>query len=154
MKLRVQGIPTDEVERLRNGGPDAHGQAPLERIAGGGRNPCRHCLGLIADGAPMLILAHRPFEAAQPYAETGPIFLHRDACARYEADSLPDWFHFLDPAAVRGYVAEGWIHYETGRVVRGPELTGACHEILAHDAVAYVHVRSKYGCFQCRVDRA
>ena len=30
----------------------------------------------------MLILAHRPFPEAQPYAETGPIFLCADPCER------------------------------------------------------------------------
>jgi hypothetical protein len=38
--------------------------------------------------------------------------------------------------------------------VRGPELADACRSILGDETIAYVHVRSKYNCFQCRVDRA
>jgi hypothetical protein len=38
--------------------------------------------------------------------------------------------------------------------VRGPEITAACRTILADPTVAYVHVRSKFNCFQCRIDRA
>jgi hypothetical protein len=34
------------------------------------------------------------------------------------------------------------------------ELADVCREILSDTTVAYVHVRSKYNCFQCRVDRA
>lgn len=154
MTLRIQGIPTPDVDRLRRGAPDANGQPALERTAEGVANPCRHCLGLIAEGDPKLVLAYRPFDRAQPYAEVGPIFLHRDACERYDGDTVPPWFDFMDPAIVRGYGADDWIRYETGEVVRGPEIAAACATILADVTVAYVHVRSKFNCFQCRVDRA
>lgn len=151
--MRVRGIETEVYERLRTGGADAHGQPALVRAAEGAANPCRHCLGLIASGEPKLIAAYRPFDAPQPYAETGPIFLHQSACARYDGSALPAWFAFLDPAAIRGYDADHWIRYDTGRIVRGGELTTACAAILADDGIAYVHIRSKFGCFQCRVDR-
>jgi hypothetical protein len=153
MKLRIQGIPTAEVEKLRTGSPDANGQPAQVRIAEGTSNPCRHCLGLIAPGDELLVLGYRPFASAQPYAETGPIFLHRAPCTRYDGSALPGWFAFLDPAAIRGYGANDWIRYETGQIVRGSELTAASEAILSDDAVAYVHIRSKFGCFQCRVER-
>ena len=154
MSLRIRGITTAEHDALRAGAPDANGQPALRRIAEGGANPCRHCLGLIANGEEKLVLGYRPFGAPQPYAETGPIFLHARACERFDAASPPGWFAFLDPAALRGYDADHWIRYETGRVVRGPEIVSSCEAILADASIAYVHVRSKYGCFQCRVDRA
>jgi len=152
--LRIRGIATDDVRRLRDGGPDANGQPPLVRVAEGVANPCRHCLGLIAEGDPKLVLAHRPFDRPQPYAEIGPIFLHQAPCDRYDGDAPPPWFAFMDPAIVRGYDGEDWIRYDTGDVVRGPEIADACRTILADPTVAYVHVRSKFNCFQCRVDRA
>ena len=153
MRLKIRGIASEEVDRIRRGAPDANGQPALTRIAEGVANPCRHCLGLIAEGDEKLVLAYRPFEALQPYAETGPIFLHKGSCARYDGDALPGWFAFLDPAIVRGYGGDDWIRYETGDVVRGAELARACRQILVDDAIAYVHIRSKYNCFQCRVDR-
>ena len=153
MTLRIAGISTDEVERFRRGEPDANGQPALRRVAEGGANPCRHCLGLIADGDEKLVLAYRPFAEPQPYAEIGPIFLHAEPCARYESAELPPWFPYLDPAIVRGYGDDHWIRYDTGNVVRGPEIEAACKLILADATVAYVHVRSKFNCFQCRVDR-
>lgn len=153
--MRVRGIPTEHFEYFRQGGADANAQAPVIARAEGGANPCRHCLQLIGDGELKLVLCYRPFEGApQPYAETGPIFLHQSACQRYEGDDLPAWFAFMDPAAIRGYGANDWIRYETGRVVSGRELGQAAESILQDANVAYVHVRSKFGCFQCRVDRA
>lgn len=152
--LRVIGIPSEHYEYLRAGGADANGQPPVVVKAEGSANPCRHCLGLIADGEPKLVLSYRPFEMAQPYAETGPIFLHQSACTWYERDELPRWFAFLDPAAIRGYGADDWIRYDTGRVVRGSELKEATASILADRSINYAHIRSKFGCFQCRVERA
>jgi Protein of unknown function (DUF1203) len=154
MGFMVRGIDTGLVEALRAGAPDAHGQPALRSVASGGANPCRHCLGLIADGDARLVLAHRPFERLQPYAESGPIFLHERSCERYVGDRLPAWFAYLQPALIRGYGHDDWIRYETGSVVAGSELAAACEAILARPEVAYVHIRSKFNCFQCRVDRA
>ena len=154
MRLKIQGIPTDEARRLRQGGLDAHGQPCVVRTAYGMMNPCRHCLNIIAEGRKKLVLAYRPFSTAQPYAETGPIFLHQEDCPHYESDSLPKWFDYLDPAIVRGYGEDDWIRYETGNVVRGKDLTEACRTILGEPTVAYVHIRSKFNCYQARVERA
>lgn len=153
MRLRIQGIDSEEFETLRAGGADANGQTPVRRSAEGGANPCRHCLGLIPEGEPLLVLGYRPFAEAQPYAETGPVFLHAERCPHYDSDQLPSWFTRLDPAAVRGYDSRDWIRYETGQIVRGGDIRAACATILANPEVAYVHVRSKFGCFQCRVER-
>lgn len=154
MKLKIQGIATGEVERLRRGGLDSNGQAALRRVAEGPANPCRHCMQLIAEGDEKLVLAWRPFEHAQPYAETGPVFLHAASCPRYDSDRMPDWFVFLEPAVVRGYDCQDWIRYDTGQVIPGADLDQVCRSILEDEAIAYVHVRSRFGCFQCRVDRA
>ena len=89
----------------------------------------------------------------QPYAETGQILLHATNCGRYEAGTSPAWFAHLAPALVRGYDAKDWIVYETGQVVPGQDVADACRAILAREDVAYVHIRSKFNCFQCRVER-
>jgi hypothetical protein len=154
LRLAVRGIPTADARALRAGGPDAHGQPPLSIVAEGLANPCRHCLQLIAEGDRKLVLAYRPFGAPQPYAETGPIFLHAADCPRYDAHELPAWFAFLSPALVRGYDARDWIVYETGQVVPGAALADTCRALLAREDVAYVHIRSKFNCFQCSVERA
>lgn len=154
MKLLVQGLPSEHAKAMRTGGPDANGQAALRQTAEGLSNPCRHCLQLISPGDDMLILAYRPFDQLQPYAEVGPIFLHWKDCLRYESDKLPGWFCHLQPALVRGYGHDDWIRYATAKVLPGAELEGACKQILSDPSVAYVHIRSKYNCFQCRVERA
>lgn len=154
MRLIVRGISTEYADAIRRGEPDANGQAALVRRAEGGANPCRHCLQLITEGEEKLILSYRPFDTAQPYAETGPVFLHKRTCRRYDSENLPPWFAYLRPALVRGYGYDHWIRYDTGNVIPGSDLASECAKILADKAVAYVHIRSKFNCFQCRVDRA
>ena len=153
-RLAVRGLPTERVERLRCGGPDANGQPALRQRAQGAMNPCRHCLQLIREGDETLVLSWRPFDGLQPYAEAGPIFLHAGGCPRYESDALPPWFVHLQPALMRGYGADDWIRYDTGQVLPGAELDPACRALLADANVAYVHIRSKFNCFLCRVVRA
>ncbi len=153
MQITVQGISSEVVDQIRTGGKDANGQPALLRVAEGAANPCRHCLGLIAEGEEKLVLAHRPFDSLHPYAECGPIFLHKASCEQYDGTALPTWFDFLDPAIIRGYGKDNWIRYDTGSVVRGPDLAEACRTILSDNSIAYVHIRSKFNCFQCRVDR-
>jgi hypothetical protein len=154
MGFVIRGIDSGFVDLIRRGGMDANGQPAVRTVAQGLSNPCRHCLGLIAEGDDKLVLAHRPFDRLQPYAEMGPIFLHADNCKRYESDSLPAWFAYLQPAIIRGYGHDDWILYETGNVVPGGELATQSEKILSRPDVAYVHIRSKFNCFQCRVDRA
>jgi hypothetical protein len=153
LKLAVRGIPSEHADALRSGGLDANSQAALSRVAEGQGNPCRHCLQLIAPGDTMLVLSYRPFARPQPYAEQGPIFLHGKTCEPYDSEALPAWFGHLQPALLRGYGADDWIRYETAQVIPGQQLDEACRQILADDSVAYVHIRSKYNCFQCRVER-
>jgi Protein of unknown function (DUF1203) len=154
MKLLIQGIPTSEVSRLQNKGVDSYGNQPQVHTAAGVANPCRHCLQLIEEGEDKLVLAYMPFQSRQPYAETGPIFLHNKKCSRYSKSSLPEWFVFLDPAIVRGYDGNDWIIYETGSVVAGVDIEKECINIFQNSDVKYIHVRSKYNCFQCKVERA
>ena len=97
--MRYVAIPTPVVRALQAGGLDANGQLPERKVAEGGGNPCRHCLKLIPEGAGMLVLAHRPFPAPQPYAEVGPIFLCADDCPAWQGDGLPP---ILSPKDLQG----------------------------------------------------
>lgn len=152
--IRFTPIPTDIVRAYQAGGPDANGQVPERHVSDGGGNPCRHCLGLIPKGAGMLILAHRPFPAPQPYAELGPIFLCADPCAARGGNDLPAMLTSAD-YITRGYGADDRIVYGTGAVTPTASIPARAAQLLADPRVAYVHVRSaRNNCFQCRIDRA
>jgi hypothetical protein len=155
MSIRFVALETAPVRALQAGGPDANAQAPERHISPGDGIPCRHCLTSVASGEPYLILAFRPFPAPQPYAEQGPIFLHADACRRYEPSAhVPDML--ASPRyIVRGYDRADRIVYGGGRIVETSDIPSAARAMLEDARIAYLHVRSaSNNCYQCRIERA
>lgn len=154
MTIRFAPLPTETVRALQAGGPDAYGHRPERRTSDGAGVPCRHCLRQVPAGRDYLILAHRPFPALQPYAETGPIFLCADPCAAGGGAALPEMLGSAQ-YIVRGYGADDRIVYGTGAVVPTPAIPARAEDLLARPDVAYVHIRSAANnCYQLRVDRA
>lgn len=156
MQIRFSALPTSRVAALRNGALDANGQPAERMVSDGSGNPCRHCLGEIAEGAPMLVLAYRPFGALQPYAETGPIFLCGEPCER-AADSatLPEMFRGSQKLILRGYDVDERIVYGTGTVIETREIEAAARALFKDDGVRFIHLRSaSNNCYQARLDRA
>ncbi|MEO1331324.1 MAG: DUF1203 domain-containing protein [Pseudomonadota bacterium] len=160
MSIRFTALPTAAVRAAQSGAPDAYGLAPEPRISDGDGVPCRHCLRSLPEGVPYLVLAWRPFETLQPYAETGPIFLCAEPCARAEpracvADGSvrPE---ILDSPSylVRGYDAAERIAYGSGGVVPTDAIPARAAELLARPEIAFLHVRSAANnCFQVRIER-
>ena len=155
MPIRFEALPTETVRALQRGGPDAYGHQPERRVSDGDGVPCRHCLEDVAAGETYLVVAHRPFDTLQPYAETGPIFLHASECerapARGERPSIlsgPDYI-------VRGYDSDERIVYGTGAVIPTDRVREYADRLLGQERIAFVHIRSaRNNCFQCRVERA
>jgi hypothetical protein len=109
---------------------------------------------MIPEGAPMLVLAHRPFPAPQPYAEVGPIFLCGDDCAAGGGEDLPEILASAD-YILRGYGADDRIVYGTGAVVPTGKLKDEAAARFRDGRVQYLHVRSaRNNCFQVRIDKA
>ncbi len=154
MPIRFLPILSPVARAYRAGAPDAHGLTPERHVAWGAGNPCRHCLGMIPEGAGMLVLAHCPFPAPQPYAEVGPIFLCAADCPAGGGQAIPAMLASPD-YIVRGYGADHRIVYGTGGVVATEAIPARAEKLLADPAVAYLHVRSaRNNCYQCRIERA
>ncbi len=155
MTIRLVALPTERVRDLQAGAPDDYGLAPERRISDGDGTPCRHCLRHIAAGEAYLVLAYRPFPAAQPYAETGPIFLHAAPCGQAdESEALPPIADGTPDYIVRGYGADDRIVYGTGAVTPTARITARAAELFSRPDVAYLHVRSaRNNCYQFRIER-
>ncbi|CAN5173920.1 DUF1203 domain-containing protein [soil metagenome] len=155
--IRFEAMPTEEARAYQAGKPDANGQTPERHICDGDGVPCRHCQQDIAAGDAYLILNYRPFPSRQPYAESGPIFLHADPCERFEEGNVPPRMFFQNGRRylIKGYNAQDRIVYGTGKIVEPSDMPAAAEAILGRDGVKYVHVRSALNnCYQCRIDRA
>ncbi len=141
------------------GGADARSQPA---VSDGSGNPCRR-LRDIPKGAGMPILARRPFDALQPCAEAGPIFMCADEChPAPDAQALPDTTRARTQAPAKGCMPNDRIHYGTGRIVRygtgrimAPEALEAASEALLEDErTACLHARSATdNCCTCREER-
>ncbi|RWM13569.1 MAG: DUF1203 domain-containing protein [Mesorhizobium sp.] len=155
MTIQFKALPTEDVRALQRGGSDAYGLIPERKISDGDGAPCRHCLKNVAAGEAYLILAYRPFPVLQPYAETGPIFLHAEECERAaEAEALPEILESTD-YIVRGYDKDDRIVYGSGGVIPTGAIVVRAETLFERDEIAYVHVRSaRNNCYQCRIERA
>jgi hypothetical protein len=148
-------IPGDHAEHLWNGGSDSYGHQPETMISDGPGYPCRHCLRNIDAGESLFVLAYRPFPTTQPYAETGPIFLHKTPCPRFIAEEVLPPILVSPDYIVRGYAEDNRIVYGTGVVTPTSEIMRRAEDLLQRADIAYVHVRSaRNNCFQCRIDAA
>ena len=149
--MRFLSYDPDTVAAVRAGGPDANDQPAERTVSDGSGNPCRSCLRDVEAGAPMLVLAARPFPAPQPYAEVGPIFLHAEPCAAWDGDGVPPILSTSPDYLVKGYGPDHRIRYGTGEVVRAERIADAVTARLSRDDVAYVDVRSaRNNCFLAR----
>ncbi|MEM8791797.1 MAG: DUF1203 domain-containing protein [Pseudomonadota bacterium] len=147
-------IDTKTVRAFQAGGLDANGQRPERAVSDGEGMPCRHCLRNIPKGRGMLILAHRPFPAPQPYAETGPIFLCADPCDPWEGPGVPPILTSSPEYLIKGYTSDDRIRYGTGAVVPATALDDEIARRLSDPEIAFVDVRSaRNNCFQCRAVR-
>lgn len=155
MTVRFVAMPTEHARALQGGGADAYGLRPERRVSDGVGVPCRHCLKNVTAGEAYLVLAYRPFPELQPYAETGPIFLHAEPCAGWAASGeMPEMLSSRD-YIVRGYGADHRIVYGTGKVVDTPEIAAWAETLFQRGDVAYAHIRSaRNNCYQARIEAA
>src|SRR3546814_18912370 len=88
----------------------------------------------------MLVLAHRPFPAPQPYAELGPLFLHAEVCQRYDAAAgVPAMFLRREAIPLRGYGADDRIVHGTGTVIATAEIETVDRPLFHSDDVSSIH---------------
>ena len=154
--MPIQFHPYDSafVATVRAGGPDAYGNPAERAISDGVGVPCRSCLSDVPAGQPYLILAARPFDALQPYAETGPIFLCAAHCTPWAGDGVPPALRTSVDYLLKGYSPAQRIIYGTGKVVLAQDLTAYAEQLFENPQLAYVDVRSaRNNCFQTRITR-
>ncbi|WP_299845473.1 DUF1203 domain-containing protein [uncultured Roseovarius sp.] len=155
MQIRYTAMPTEIARAYQTGAPDAYGNPPERQIADDGGYQCRHCLTIIPPGDEMLLVAYRPFEALDAYAETGPVFVCAKACEGFGTRAeTPATLQASPDFLLKGYGANDRIVYGTGAVTEAADVANRAAEVFANPDVAYIHVRSsRNNCYQARIDR-
>jgi hypothetical protein len=124
----------------------------LSLVRDGAPHQCRCCLDLSAPDEGVILLSHRPFASAQPYAEVGPIFIHERDCSPYaDPHRYPPEFP-RDAVVLRAYdVADRIVG---AQVVGDRAVESVIEGLFDSEETAYLHARNVgYGCFMFRVDR-
>lgn len=154
MQISFEPMSKTAANHFRNGGADSYGNAPERAVSDGKGVPCRRCMEMVAAGQPYLVLAWRPFSQLHAYAETGPVFVHADACAPQAThDDLPGFIESPD-YILRAYDASERIIYGTGGVVKRADIRARLEQLLADPGVDAVHIRSsRNNCYHCKAVR-
>ena len=140
--LTVSAIAPDRLDAMRADQHDERGN-PLAAFAAEGWEPLRCCLAFPNAGDRIALIAYTPFEQSSPWAETGPVYVHPDACAGYRSpERLPDRMR-TGPKILRTYRADATLDYDHITLVpAGVDLEPTLRDLLALDDVSTVHVRA------------
>ena len=113
--------------------------------------PCRHCLRWAQPGERVILFPYPAIPAGHPYSESGPIFVHAEPCACYEATrEYPA--DFRGGRVFRAYNSR----YDMidAEVVNGAEPEAVIEKLLNNPETAFVHARSvTRGCYTFGIER-
>jgi Protein of unknown function (DUF1203) len=152
--LRMIAIPIKVAELVRTTMKAPGYGHPAHREIASGYGPCRLCLKTFRVAEEERILfTYDPFHDVAGYPLPGPIFIHANACGRYEQQA-----GFPQDLRVHALTI---VAYADERMVVGKEYIrdGEVEEVarqLLHDArTKYLHVRDTVaGCYDLRIERA
>lgn len=152
VRFRIAGISDTVTDAVRTSlvSPQYGHPAHVELARGYG--PCRSCLRTFREGAEERVLfTYQPFSDPDALPAPGPVFVHREPCARYDGGDLPEDLRRL-PLAVESYGADGRVLGQER--VGGRPVEPLLERMLGQPGVRYAHLRNaEAGCFIARVDR-
>jgi hypothetical protein len=156
MDYRIIALAAGFAERIRTTLTDDLGNRLAVWESDSEGNPCRSCLRRTHAGERLILCAYTPFEATGPYSETGPIFIHADACERYDPNAgFPSDFAGR-PLTLRAYgpTARGILSIVDADVAQPGAAAGTLVRLFADERVAFVHARNPaWGCYDFCIER-
>ncbi len=147
----IRSLADELRQQIRQNRVDRFGNT-LTILRDGKHHQCRVCLTLSQPDEGVILFAHQPFDSKQPYAETGPIFIHERDCLPYQnAEVYPPEFP-RSAVVLRAYNEKDQI---VGATAVGERLVEeVIAELFADSVIAYLHARNLgYGCYMFRIER-
>lgn len=151
--LRTIPIPAGVATAARDSRRSPQYGHPAHVETAKGYGPCRLCLDTFRVGEEeRLLFTYDPFAGIEPLPDPGPIFIHADGCAPFDAPSgFPEALRAL-PLVLDGYAPGAWV--VARERVTGGNVEGAADRIFIHAAVTHIHVRNaEAGCYIARLER-
>lgn len=150
--FRYSGIPTAVADEVRATLRAPHYGHPAHRELARGYGPCRHCLRTFSvDRDDRLLFTYQPIQEPAGLPAPGPVFVHAEACERYDGLTFPPDLLSI-PLVVEGFRVGGTIAVQERVGPGSPD--EVVERVFAAADVAYAHVRNaEAGCFIARVER-
>jgi len=147
--FRIEAMPADVVERLRETRVDDVGNALVSR-KDGGRHQCRCCLRLTDPWEGYFAVSYAPMPGGHPFVERGPVYIHERRCERYrEVEEYPAEMPRTE-IVFRAYGETNEI--EDARLVAGTPAEEVICELFANPRIQHIHARNAaYGCFMFKI---
>ena len=148
---RVVPLPSEIAEAARRkaqaGAPD-HAMVEVDSPTG---YPCRHCLQWAQPGERVVLFPYASVPPGRPYSESGPIFVHANACQRYDVtNGYPD--NFRTHRVIRAYNCEN--EMIDAIVVADDQPEPVIEKLLQNPDAAFLQARSvSRGCYTFKIER-
>ncbi|MBC7589821.1 MAG: DUF1203 domain-containing protein [Salinibacterium sp.] len=142
MPITIDALPVSLTQSAVRVWVDEDGGAPL-----------RCCLRDSCSGERVALVSVTPPGPMGAYQESGPVFMHADACGGANSRTYPDDFR-RRPQVFRAYDARGCIL--GGELVdAGNDQEAVAERLLADPDVAFLHTRNViHGCYMLMIRRA
>jgi hypothetical protein len=149
-QFRVVALPTEVADAARKAAAENRPDHRLVVADSSHAFPCRHCLQWAEPGERVILFPYNAVPTGLPYAETGPIFVHADACPRYAEQEYPGAFR--QGRVFRAYNAANDLI--DARLPNGEGPEAVIEKLFENHETAFVHARSiTHGCYTFMVER-
>jgi hypothetical protein len=152
MNIRVIAITTKLADKVRTTLRSPGYGHPAHTELASGYGPCRHCLRFFAVGEEQRILfTCDAFHGTGALPLPGPVFIHAEACPRYDESAGFPAELLAHPLTLTAYGPDRALREEVQLTAGAPEeLVG---RLLARPDVDYLIVRDQTaGCYDFRIE--
>lgn len=151
LNFRIVPLQSDVVDAARHAAAAGASDHAIITADSPDGFPCRHCLQWAKPGERVILFPYASVPPGHPYWESGPIFVHAEACERYDAiREYPSGFR--NGRVFRAYNS----NYDMidAQVADGSEPEAVVEKLLKNPETAFVHARSvTRGCYTFGIER-
>jgi hypothetical protein len=150
--FRIVALSTEVAETARRAAQSGAADHAVVEVDSPTGYPCRHCLRWAQPGEHVILFPYASIPAGHPYSESGPIFVHAEACERYSAtEEYPA--EFRNGRVFRAYDANR--NMIDAEIANGDDPGEVIEKLLRNPKTEFVDARSvTRGCFTFRILRA
>jgi Protein of unknown function (DUF1203) len=149
--FRIVPLATDVAEQARRAAEAGVADHAIITVAKPDEAPCRHCLRWAQPGERVILFPYTSIPADRPYSDTGPIFVHLEACERYaRTEKFPA--DFRRNRVLRTYDCND--NMIDAQVVESDDIEEVIETLLTNPKTAFLQARNvSRGCYTMRLER-